>query len=146
MGERRRRTRLSESLSPYLPDVPAGGVTKLSISLPTELAKQVRAMAEERGTSVSATIAAALRLALARSTPAATASDAPVDPATADWLVANDVRLKPVHDDEWRRRLEAFLEDRRALAARSAWTAAEVQDDVDAAVAEVRGGRAAGGR
>jgi hypothetical protein len=146
MSERRRRSRLSESLSPYLPDGPAGGVTKLSISLPTELVEQVRATAEERGTSVSATIAAALRLALVRSAPSTTASDEPVDPATADWLVANDVRLRPVRDDEWRRRLEAFLEDRRALAARSAWTAAEVQADVDAAVAEVRGDRAARGR
>jgi hypothetical protein len=130
---------LSESLSPYLPDGPSGAIEKLSISLPVELLEQVRATAQERGTTVSATIAAALRLALAT-------GRSPVDPAVADWLVANDVRLRPVPDDAWRARLDRFLEDRRTLAAESGWSARRVAADVDAAVAEVRGRRAAGGR
>lgn len=52
---------LREALAPY--NAPAGPalVTKLSISLPTELVEVVRAAAAETGSTVSATIAAALR-------------------------------------------------------------------------------------
>jgi hypothetical protein len=138
-----RLSRLSESLSPYLPDGSSTGTEKISISLPADLLAQVRTTARERGTTVSATIAAALRLAIAGERPS---DESPVDPAVGDWLVANDVRLRAVADDDWRRRLDRFLEDRRALAAREGWSAKGVAADVDAAVAEVRGTRAAGGR
>lgn len=142
----RRSSRLSENLAAYLPDRPTDGVTKLSISLPTELVDAVRATAAERGTTVSATIAAALRMAIAPAEPLSFENIPfrnPIDPAVADWLVANGVRLSRVRDDEWQRRMEAFLDRRRALASEHGWTEEEVAADVDAAVAEVRGERAA---
>jgi hypothetical protein len=65
MSEKGSRGRLlRETVAPYAAE-PAGGTsTKLSISLPSELASIVRAAAAESGLSVSATIAAALRRAL----------------------------------------------------------------------------------
>jgi plasmid stability protein len=64
MSENTRRSRLlHESLAPYTGRErdASGGVTKLSISLPTDLVEVVRATAAGHGLSVSATIAAALR-------------------------------------------------------------------------------------
>jgi metal-responsive CopG/Arc/MetJ family transcriptional regulator len=56
------RTRLlRESLAPYSGGEAGNTHTKLSISLPSDLAEIVRAAAAESGLSVSATIAAALR-------------------------------------------------------------------------------------
>jgi hypothetical protein len=159
----KRPSRLSENLAPYLADE-SGGVTKLSISLPNDLVEEVRRTAKERRTSVSATIGAALRRALeedrqrldvAESRPVS-ASDAAdlagfqgrslgglVDEALGEWLATRGIRLSPVRDDEWRRRLEAFVERRRVLAEEHGWTDQEVQSDVDAAVKEVREARAA---
>ena len=55
---------LSEALAPYgTTGAPAPSV-KLSISLPADVLEVVRAAAAESGTSVSATIAAALRRAI----------------------------------------------------------------------------------
>lgn len=163
------RSRLSENLAPYLTDESAG-VTKLSISLPNDLAEEVRRTARERGTSVSATIAAALQRALEVSTDQPTRPTAPrpadgaaisgdavaelarfrggslgglIDEALAEWLVKRGIRLSPVRDDEWRQRLEAYLDRRRAIVEREGWTEEEIQADVDAAVAEVREARAA---
>ncbi len=56
------RTRaLRETLAPYGEGKSADRITKLSISLPTELVEVVRATARESGSTVSALIAAALR-------------------------------------------------------------------------------------
>ena len=55
---------LHETIAPYTTRETGAGVTKLSISLPTELVEIVRAAATEHGLSVSATIAAALRRTL----------------------------------------------------------------------------------
>ena len=55
---------LHETIAPYVTREGARGVTKLSISLPTELVDVVRAAAAKSGLSVSATIAAALRRTL----------------------------------------------------------------------------------
>jgi hypothetical protein len=60
---KKRPSRLSENLAPYLAGE-SSGVTKLSISLPNDLVEEVRRTARERRTSVSATIGAALRRAL----------------------------------------------------------------------------------
>jgi hypothetical protein len=160
---KKRPSRLSENLAPYLADE-SSGVTKLSISLPNDLVEEVRRTARERRTSVSATIGAALRRALeedrravevAESGPvsAADATDLAgfrgrslgelVDEALGEWLATRGIRLSPVRDDEWRRRLEAFIERRRALAEERGWIDSEVQSDVDAAVKEVREARAA---
>jgi plasmid stability protein len=49
----------------YGPDASRAPHSKVSISLPSELIEQVRAVAAERGLSVSAVIAAALRGAIA---------------------------------------------------------------------------------
>jgi hypothetical protein len=132
--------------------------------LPNDLVAEVRRTARERRTSVSATIGAALRRALeddrrgldvAESGPvsAADATDLAgfrgrslgglVDEALGEWLASRGIRLSPVHDDEWRRRLEAFVERRRVLAEEHGWTDDGVQSDVDAAVNEVREARAA---
>ncbi len=159
----KRPSRLSENLAPYLTDE-SSGVTKLSISLPNEIVEEVRRTARERRTSVSATIGAALRRALEeerRSLDVAeyrhvSTSDTAelarfrgrtlgglVDEALGEWLATRGIRLSPVRDDEWRGRLEAFIEHRRALAGERGWTADEVQSDVDAAVKEVREARAA---
>jgi Arc/MetJ-type ribon-helix-helix transcriptional regulator len=159
-----RPSRLSENLAPYLADE-SGGVTKLSISLPNDLVEEVRRTAKERRTSVSATIGAALRRALeedrrrldvAESGPPVSAVDAAdlagfrgrslgglVDEALGEWLASRGIRLSAVREDEWRRRLETFIEQRRRLAEERGWTAQEVQSDVDAAVKEVREARAA---
>jgi len=58
------RNRLGEALEPYLAGDPRAAHAKLSITLPTDLLEQVRQAAAESGTSVSATIAAALRRTL----------------------------------------------------------------------------------
>jgi hypothetical protein len=55
---------LRETVAPYAAREDRAGVTKLSISLPTEMVEVVRAAAAESGMSVSATIAAALRRTL----------------------------------------------------------------------------------
>ncbi len=65
MSENDLRVRaLRESVAPYAGSPAREGVTKLSISLPTDLADTVKAAAAESGLSVSATIAAALRRTL----------------------------------------------------------------------------------
>lgn len=163
-------SRLSESLAPYLADE-SGGVTKLSISLPTPLLEEVRRTARERGTSVSATIAAALERArdegptrgAARTGPAGAGQEPEIsgaavaelarfrgatvggliDDALSEWLATRGIRLSPVRDDEWRQRLEAFLERRRAVVEQAGWSEAEIDADVDATVTEVREARAA---
>ena len=56
---------LAESVAPYLTDEERVPRAKLSISLPADLLELVRAAASERGTTVSATIAASLRRTLA---------------------------------------------------------------------------------
>jgi hypothetical protein len=191
---KKRQSRLSENLAPYLAD-DSRGVTKLSISLPNDLVEEVRRTARERRTSVSATIGAALRRALTedqRRLDAAIAAEigdplvageskapisaadtadplvageskAPisaadtadlaafrgrslgglVDEALGEWLATRGIRLSPVRDDEWRRRLQAFFQHRRVLAEERGWTDQEVQSDVDAAVKEAREARAA---
>lgn len=50
-----------EAIEPYAAAEPAASFVKLSISLPAELVEVVRSTAAESGTTVSATIAAALR-------------------------------------------------------------------------------------
>lgn len=52
---------IAEALAPYGTEGVAGPHTKLSISLPTELAELVRGAAAKRGATVSATIGAAIR-------------------------------------------------------------------------------------
>lgn len=56
--------RFAEALAPYGTGESAAAHTKLSISLPTELANLVRASAASTGLTVSATIAASLRRTL----------------------------------------------------------------------------------
>ncbi|MEO5940983.1 MAG: hypothetical protein ABIZ72_08340 [Candidatus Limnocylindrales bacterium] len=56
-----RARRIGETLAPYHGSLDPAPVTKLSISLPTDLVEVVRAAAAETGSTVSATIAAALR-------------------------------------------------------------------------------------
>jgi hypothetical protein len=56
---------LAETASTYAADSPSAAHTKLSISLPAELAEQVRVAAAEAGTSVSGVIAASLRRSIA---------------------------------------------------------------------------------
>lgn len=56
---------LSETAAAYGVGAPASSHTKLSITLPTDLAEQVRSAAQESGTSVSGVIAAAIRSAIA---------------------------------------------------------------------------------
>jgi predicted transcriptional regulator len=62
----RRRHALAETTAEY--GVPAAGTAhaKLSITLPGDLAEQVRKAAEASGSSVSGVIAAAIRSAIAR--------------------------------------------------------------------------------
>ncbi len=160
---RKRPSRLSENLAPYLADE-SSGITKLSISLPNDLVEEVRRTAKERRTSVSATIGAALRRALEEdrrkvevaesgSVSAADTADLAafrgrslgglVDEALGEWLATRGIRLSAVRDDEWRRRLEAFFQHRRVLAEERGWTDQEVQSDVDASVKEAREARAA---
>jgi hypothetical protein len=65
MSEITSRARLlHETIAPYTTRETGSGVTKLSISLPTDLVEIVRTAAVEHGLSVSATIAAALRRTL----------------------------------------------------------------------------------
>jgi Arc/MetJ-type ribon-helix-helix transcriptional regulator len=55
---------IAEAVAPYGAAAASGPHTKLSISLPSELVELVREAAAAGGTSVSATIAAALRRTL----------------------------------------------------------------------------------
>jgi hypothetical protein len=66
MSERQsyQRRLFAEALAPYGDRTSTGPHTKLSISLPTDLAELVRASAAATGLTVSATIAASLRRAL----------------------------------------------------------------------------------
>jgi hypothetical protein len=56
---------LAETAATYGTEREAAAHTKLSISLPRDLVEQVRAAADESGTTVSGVIAAALRRAIA---------------------------------------------------------------------------------
>jgi hypothetical protein len=58
------RKAFAEAVAPYGSDASRAPSTKLSISLPIELAELVKAVAAETGSSVSATIAASLRRTL----------------------------------------------------------------------------------
>ena len=62
----RRPHALAETAAAYTSGPPAAGHSKLSITLPTDLADQVRQAAEASGTSVSGVIAAALRSTISR--------------------------------------------------------------------------------
>ncbi len=65
MSETTSRARLlRDAVAPYSATEPAAGFVKLSVSLPADIVEVVRATAAESGTSVSATIAAALRRTL----------------------------------------------------------------------------------
>lgn len=57
---------LAETAAAYGPGPGASSHAKLSITLPADLADQVKAAAEQSGTSVSGVIAAALRSAISR--------------------------------------------------------------------------------
>ena len=57
---------LAETTAAYGAGPPASSHAKLSITLPADLAEQVRSAAQESGTSVSGVIAAAVRSAIAR--------------------------------------------------------------------------------
>jgi hypothetical protein len=58
------RRAFAEAVAPYGPSTSPGPHTKLSISLPADLAELVRGAAAESGVSVSAMIGAALRRTL----------------------------------------------------------------------------------
>jgi dTDP-4-dehydrorhamnose reductase len=60
------RPALAETAAAYGAGTPAAGHHKLSITLPADLAEQVRSAAEVSGTSVSGVIAAAVRSAIDR--------------------------------------------------------------------------------
>jgi len=62
----RRPHALAEATAAYGSAATASAHTKLSITLPTDLADQVRLAAEASGSSVSGVIAAAIRSAIAR--------------------------------------------------------------------------------
>lgn len=65
MSDNAQRARLlHETIAPYTTRDTGAGVTKLSISLPADIAAIVRTTAADHGMSVSATIAAALRRTL----------------------------------------------------------------------------------
>lgn len=66
MGDRQsyQRRAFAESVAAYGSSGSPGPYTKLSISLPTDLVELVRGAASERGVSVSAMIAGALRRTL----------------------------------------------------------------------------------
>ena len=55
---------LRDAVAPYAAGESAGRFVKLSVSLPADVVEVIRAAAAESGTSVSATIAAALRRTL----------------------------------------------------------------------------------
>jgi hypothetical protein len=57
------------------------------------------------------------------------------------WLGSQKVR--PIPEEEWRRRFGELLERRTKLAREHGWTEEEVERDVTAAVREVRRARAA---
>ena len=104
MSENAFRARLlRESVAPYVAKDVSAGVTKLSISLPADLADLVRASAAESGSTVSSVIAAALRRALEeaeqRRLDAALALDAEENLAWAE--AAADTNAKLLADLEW---------------------------------------------
>lgn len=160
----KRQSRLSESLAPYLASE-SSGVTKLSISLSSDLVDEVRRTAEERGSTVSATIAAALRKA----------QDSEVPPTPEDllrglvpprewiglvglamireqalgdlllevvdpWLKAQGLLLDK---DEARRVYAEFRAAQDAYNKEHGWTDEQIQDLVDAEVKEFRAARRA---
>jgi hypothetical protein len=57
------------------------------------------------------------------------------------WLGSQKVR--PIPEEEWRRRFGELLERRTKIAREHSWTEEEVERDVTAAVREVRRARAA---
>lgn len=104
MSPTQRARYLREALAPYVTgDSGAGGVTKLSVSLPTDLVELVRETAASSGTSVSATIAASLRRTLEVAEQdrldAALALDAEED---RQWAAATaDVHAALIRELEW---------------------------------------------
>jgi hypothetical protein len=95
---------LREALAPYSgTDAESKGITKLSVSLPTDLVEVVREAAAASGSSVSATIAAALRRTLIATEQerldAALALDAQEN---REWAAATaDVHATLVAELEW---------------------------------------------
>ena len=146
--------RLAETVAPYVTEARAG-TTKLSISLPTPILEAVRDAAKGQGTSVSGVIAAALRSALEGDgdktawppelVGVARLRGRPVEDLVSEaidaWLDANGVR--PLAEDERRRRFGAFLEARWSIADREGWPEEQVARDVAEAVREVREDRSA---
>jgi plasmid stability protein len=94
---------LGDAVAPYLADEDRVPHAKLSISLPADLLEVVRAAAAERGTTVSATIAASLRHTLAdaeqQRLDAALALDGEVSVELAREYAPTAVRL--LSDLEW---------------------------------------------
>ena len=94
---------LRESVAPYVASDTAVRVTKLSISLPTDLVELVRTSAAESGSTVSSMIAAALRRALEdaeqRRLDVALALDAEENVAWAEATA--DTNAKLLADLEW---------------------------------------------
>ena len=77
------------------------------------------------------------RLGAQRDTPVATLVREAID----EWLKKQGV--KPIAEDEWRRRFGDLLARRARLARDRGWSDAEVDRDVNAAVRDVRRARAA---
>ncbi len=153
----KRRSQLSESLAPYLAGA-ATGVKKLSISLPADLAEEVRQAADERGTSVSAVVAAAVRRSMEDDRGQALADDADsisqmardratidglVGEAVNEWFASRGLSLSHVPDDETLGWIQAFRNESQRRADELGWTNEQVEAEVDAAVKEVRQERAA---
>lgn len=104
MSETPRRARLlRETIAPYAGRDSDVGVTKLSISLPSDLVEIVRETSTKQGLSVSATIAAALRRTLAAAEQirldAALEADAEENLAWAEAFAESNAKL--LSELEW---------------------------------------------
>ena len=92
---------------------------RTNIYLPEEQLQALRAVAEQRGGTVASLVREAI----------------------ASWLSAQGAVVIP--EDEWERRFDALLEQRRGIARELELGEDEVERDVMAAVREVRKARAA---
>ena len=97
-------------------------VQRTNIYLDDDSLTALRALSRARGTSVAHLVREAIQ----------------------DWIEAQGVRH--VEPDEWRRRFDRLLAERRRVYERHQWDPDEVERDVMEAVREVRAERAAGRR
>ena len=122
------RARLAEVVAAYGADAARAPHGKISISLPRELLEQVRSIAAESGLSVSAVIAAAIRIAGASELVQLDASIQAQNESRLEWVQAYaGVAARSSSTLEFRRPTRPFVEIRDRSYPAADWPVSSTQ-------------------